>query len=451
MREKLRHFRERFRQNGSFVKALKNMSWLAGERVLMVLVGSGASILVARYLGPDQFGILSYATSYVILFGFLSYLGLNAIVTKALVEQPERKGVILGTTFVLKEAGAVLAYALVALVVWLRGAEWDVQVVVLVAGLSLLFDASSVIDLWFESQVRSRYAVVARSIATVVSAAAKVALIVAGAPVIAFAAVFAAKAAVQAAGLVTMYARSGGSIRRWRIEGRQAKRFMKQGWPLIISSAGSLIYLKADQIMLGEISTLAEVGVYAAAAKISEMTYFLPKIFASSVFPSMVKARAKGTGYEAAVQRHFTTVALLGYAVVVVVLLSAPLVIPLLFGEEYIGAIQVLQVHILAVPAVFMGAMLSRWLVAEDLLIFSLTRHGLGAVANIGMNAVLIPSYGAVGAAVATFVSYTIAAYLSCFTDRRTRKAGMMMTRALLSPVTLPVRALRGALARRTK
>jgi O-antigen/teichoic acid export membrane protein len=84
-----------------------------------------------------------------------------------------------------------------------------------------------------------------------------------------------------------------------------------------------------------------------------------------------------------------------------------------------------------------MGALLSKWLIAEDLLTFSFTRHLIGAVANVGLNLLLIPKYGGTGAAVATLVAYTLASYGACFTDPRTRVAGRMMTRAMLTPLLI--------------
>ena len=115
----------------------------------------------------------------------------------------------------------------------------------------------------------------------------------------------------------------------------------------------------------------------------------------------------------------------------------ADLVITVIYGSAYAESARILATHIWALPAVFMGALLSKWLIIEQLQIFSLTRHGLGALLNVGMNILSIPSYGAVGAAIATVVSYSLAHYLACFTDRRTVPAGIMMTRAILLPVRL--------------
>ena len=441
-----------FRWIGSVLsrsEKLANISWLAGERVVTLGVSTVASVWVARYLGPDGFGMLSYAISFVTLFGFLAYLGLDSIVTKELVASPEERGGVMGTAFVMKLIGATVACLLIALALVVQDSSIERRWVVVVASASLLFDAVSVIDLWFQSKVASRYAVYARSSALVVAAITKVALILSGATVLAFAGVFAGQAALQAIVLVGAYVRTGGGIRGWRIRPAIAKQFLVKGWPLIISSAGALMYLKMDQVMLGQMSADAEVGIYAAAAKLSELWYFVPAILASTVFPGLIKARHNEELYKNMIQKYLNLSVIISYIIVVSMLMIGGVLIDIAFGDSYSDANSVLRIHILAMPAVFMGGILSKWIVVEDLLMFSMTRHGLGALANVGLNLLLIPRLGAVGAAIATFVSYTVAAYLSCYTDERTRPMGRMMTRALSAPFRHSPAVLVSAILRR--
>jgi O-antigen/teichoic acid export membrane protein len=112
---------------------------------------------------------------------------------------------------------------------------------------------------------------------------------------------------------------------------------------------------------------------------------------------------------------------------------GGPLV-DLLFGPRFAASAPVLQIHIWAGVFVFMRALLSRWLLAEDLLRFSLVTHLAGAVINVALNLVLIPRQGAAGAAIATVVSYAVAGWLALFISARTRPMGWRMARSLLLP-----------------
>lgn len=85
----------------------------------------------------------------------------------------------------------------------------------------------------------------------------------------------------------------------------------------------------------------------------------------------------------------------------------------LLFGKPYIDAGNVLAIHIWAGVFVFLGVASSKWFLVEGLQKMQFKRTLLGAIANILMNSILIPLFGVTGAAIATVISYSLAAYLS--------------------------------------
>ena len=87
-----------------------------------------------------------------------------------------------------------------------------------------------------------------------------------------------------------------------------------------------------------------------------------------------------------------------------------------------------------------MRALVSKWMLAEQLLVFSLVSHGLGAVVNVALNWVMIPWWGGMGAAIATVISYTIAAYGAFFIPPAARGMALIMTRSILLPITLGYR-----------
>lgn len=414
-----------------------NTGWLVGERITQMALGLFVSVWMARYLGPAQFGMLSYAISLVGLFGFMSYLGLTGIVTRDLVLRPQDRAELLGTTLALRVCGGAAGAAAIIAFSLLRPGGDESRWLLLVLGAGMVLDGFEVVDLWFQSRVRSKVSSIVRTASLAAGAAAKIALILAGAPLVAFAVAIAGQQALKAALFLTAYARDAEHPAHWRFSGATARRLLRQSWPLILSSVGSLIYLKIDQVMLGEMVGAAEVGVYAVAARVSEVWYFIPVTVATSIFPSMIQAReTDAAAYGRRLQHAFNLVAWMGLGIAVLVTLLAGPVVKLLFGPEYHASAAILALHVWTCPAVFLGAILSRWLVAEGLMMFSLTRHGLGAVANVVLNLLLIPRMGAAGAAIATLVSYTLSSWLACYTDRRTLPAARMMTRALASPVT---------------
>ena len=93
---------------------------------------------------------------------------------------------------------------------------------------------------------------------------------------------------------------------------------------------------------------------------------------------------------------------------------------------EYAAAAPILVIHTWASIFVFMGVAGTQWLVMENLQIFSLEKTLLGALSNIGLNLILIPEYGAVGAAYATLISYAISSLISDLLRAKTRPMFIM-------------------------
>ncbi len=87
------------------MKYFANISWLMAERILRMIVALFVGVYVARYLGPERFGLLSYTNSFVGLYLALATLGIESIVIRELVKSPESRNELLGSAFGLKILG----------------------------------------------------------------------------------------------------------------------------------------------------------------------------------------------------------------------------------------------------------------------------------------------------------------------------------------------------------
>ena len=204
---------------------------------------------------------------------------------------------------------------------------------------------------------------------------------------------------------------------------------------LLASGIAEVIYLRIDIVLLERLRGVEETGIYAVAARLSEVWYMVPVALMGAVFPALWQRRQDAAAYQRGLQASLDLLFALAVALAVVMqLFGAPLV-EWLFGPRFAASVPILQIHIWAGVFVFMRALLSRWLLAEDLLRFSLLTHLSGAAMNVALNLLLIPRYGALGAAVATVISYACAGWLALYLSPRTRPMGHMMARALLLPL----------------
>ena len=103
--------------HSGFRRYFSNMSWLFAENTLRLVAGLLVGVYVARYLGPSQFGGLSYAISFAGLFGAISDLGLEGIVVRNLVAFPEKRDLYLGTAFWLKLTGSFIMLGVIAIAI----------------------------------------------------------------------------------------------------------------------------------------------------------------------------------------------------------------------------------------------------------------------------------------------------------------------------------------------
>ena len=437
-----RFIRQKLEERSNLRKIIGNTGWLFGEYGLKLVVGSIVGVLLARYLGPEQFGIYNYALAFVVLLEPISSLGLNAIITRNIVRNPEAKEEILGTAFAMRLIGGFLSLIIIVSLNWLLQPD-NLLLILFVGLLSIgnLFKAFQVIDFWFQSQVLSKYVVIAKSLTLLISFAIKITLIFVEAPLIAFIAASAIELIFIGVGLVIAYQICGQKILDWRFKFTCGQKLILRSWPLIISGFGAALYLKIDQIMLAQFVTKTDLGIYAVAASISEIWYFIPRAIVSSIFPSLLKTREESPkNYNNKLQKLYDFLFCTSLLITVPVTFAATPLLTVLYGQAYRQAGLILSIHIWASLFIFMRAALSKWLIAEDLLKFSLVTHGLGAIANVTLNLFLIPKLGGIGAAIATVISYAVASYLALFIHPKTYHTARMMTLALTSPIRFLLR-----------
>ena len=419
-----------------FMKYFKNTSWLFGERVLRMVVGLFVGIWVARYLGPEQFGIFSYAQSFVGLFTVIATLGLDGIVVRELVKDENRKDELIGTAFWLKLFGALVVLIVLAVAVYFTSNDSYTNSLVFIVASATIFQSFNVVDMYFQSKVLSKYIVYANVISLFISSIVKIALILNEAPLIAFAWVILFDSFILASGFIYFYLKNRRHSEQpnrysvfdtessfaWKFNKSTAFSLLKDSWPLILSGIVISIYMKIDQVMIKEMMNAEAVGQYAAAVRLSEAWYFIPMVIASSLFPAIINAKKQSEElYYARLQKLYSLMVWLAIAIALPMTFLSDWVVHFLYGEQYNQAGSVLMIHIWAGVFVFLGVASGKWLLSENLQIFSTVNTSIGAIVNIWLNYILIPKIGVSGAAWATLISYFVAAYLCLLFFKKTR------------------------------
>lgn len=406
--------RRRIAHRPNLVRIVDNISWLFLDNILRMGAGLIVGVWIARYLGPEHFGLLNYATAFVGLFGAIAALGLQGIVVRDIVRDPEAAPLTLGSAAVLQLVGGLAAYLLtLGTIAHLRPDDALARTVVTILGATMLFKASEIAVYWFESRVQSKYTVWVQNGVFLVLTAIKVGLILLQAPLTAFVWAMVAEAALVGLILMAVMSQLGHGPTRLKATVVRAKTLLKDSWPLVLSAIAVSVYMKIDQIMLGQMIGDEAVGVYSAAVRVSEVWYFIPMAIAASVFPTILEAKNRSEAlYLARLQKLYDLMVTISVVVALPMTFLATPIIGLLFGDAYVGAGPILAIHIWASVFVFLGVASGQWFLAENRQVLGLQRTALGAIANIGLNFWLIPFYGVLGAAIATVVAQAVVSFL---------------------------------------
>lgn len=412
-------------------KYFKNTGALFIGRIGSLLIKMIVGIAVANYLNKANLGIITGGITYVYLFSAVATLGLDQFIVKELHEFPENSDQILGTSFWMKFFSGLLCIPLIWLAYQIKGAEGTPYSYVLIFSAFGVVQAFNVIDSYFQSQVKSKYIMQVQVIGNLISAFIKVALIYTKMPLIWFVYAYAVDFLLLAIGYYFMYQRKGRNMFSWAYNNKLAKRLLKYSWPLMMSGIMVSLYMKIDQLMVQDICGVDEAGAYNTVSSLSEAWNFIPIVIVSSLFPAILNARRDDINrYKKRLQHLYNLMVYISLPTALIISFISPLIYKL-YKVEYAYAAPVLSVHIWSGIFVFLGAASAQYLIAEGLNKFTFIRTAIGAIVNIVLNLLLIPTMGMMGAAIATLIAYASSTFFILFIPK-TRSQGIMMLKSLV-------------------
>lgn len=423
------------RENQGFIKYFKNTSWLLFEKGLRILSVIFIGAWVARYLGPDNFGVFTYSNSIVAMFMPIAMMGLNDIIIKELVKNGDKNqhNQILGTSFIIKLSSGVIAFILVLISILLFQNNSQTIYLILIFSLHLIIQSFDVFDLHFQSQVKSKFAVYARLIALIISNIIKIILIVTDSELIWFAGVVIFEFFITNIMYGYYYNLINQSILKWRFNMELAKKYLSSSWPLFLSGLMYVFYIRIDQIMVKEILGNKSAGIYAVAISLSEVWYFVPQIIASSLFPAILQSKLKSKNLYT---KRLTHLYFILFWIAIIIALGMTLfgdfIISQLYGESYRESFTILNIYIWSNVFFFFTTVSSKWLISENLYLYSFYRNAIGAAVNIILNFILLNTLGLIGAAISTLISYSVVGLFYDLVNKKLRENFRIKIKSIL-------------------
>ncbi len=422
-----------FLQSEGFKKYFANTSWMLLERVISLGSAFFLGIYIANYLDDSAFGLFNYSRSFAGIITVVASLGIDTILVRNILNDPAGRDRILGTAFTVKLLGGFISLGIIAIANQFADHDTLTKYMVLIIGSSVLFESFNVLNGYFQSQVMSKYVVYVEITKTILSAIIRFLLVQFKMPLIYFAVVVSLEMMISAIGWVYFYSIKFDFITRWKFSWPYAKEVLRDSLPLVFNNFVVLIYMRIDQIMIKHLLDNKAVGHFAAALRLSEVSFMIPSVIVGSLFPAIINAKKTSQDlYNTRVQNLYDLLVCISLCIAIPTTLLASFAVDLLFKESFHPAAGVLVIHIWSNVFVGLGVASGSWLLAENLQKISIYRTALGAVINVILNFILIPAYGINGAAIATVVSQAVASYFGYLISPKTWIVFWMQTRALL-------------------
>lgn len=422
-------------------KNIKNAGWLIGGKVAQMLISLVVGAITARYLGPSNYGLIGYVSAYISFFNSFCTLGLNSILVKEFIDDPENEGVIMGSSLIMRIVSSILsAITIVCVVFFVDAGETDTIIIAALCSIGVIFNVFEVFNYWFQAQLRSKITAIAVFVAYCVTALYRVILVITGKNVYFFALATSVDYICIAIFLVIMYYRSGG--KKLRFSWSEGKKLLGKSHHFILSGLMVAIYGQTNKIMLKQMVDEVEVGYFSTAVTICGMWCFVLSAIIDSAYPSIVEAhQADEELFKRRNRQLYAIVFYVSMAVSLLFQIFAPLAVRILYGEAYMEAVDSLRIVTWYTAFTYLGVARNAWLVCTNTQKQLKYIYCAAAVCNVALNFVLIPLWGAEGAALASLISQTLTSIVLPLFMKQLRPNATLMLEAIVLKGVFPKRS----------
>ena len=403
-------------------KEIKNAGWIIGERVVQMILSLVIGVLSARYLGPDNYGSLNYTSSFITFISSVATLGMEGVIIKKMIAQPEKEGQFLGGCIILRSISSVLcSVVVVGAVAILDMGDSEKLILISLQSIQLIFQVLNIFDSWFQRYLKSKYISIAKILASIVVMGYKLYLLVTAKSVIWFAFSNSLTAIVIAIILLVFYKRSKGPALVWNI--KSGIYVLKDSYHYIFSGLMVALYGQMDKIMIGKMLSDTSVGLYTTGMAICGMWIFVPTAIINSFRPTILSLKQSGQIdlYNRRLRQLYSFVIWLCIAVSAFICICAPVIISLLYGDEYMGAVNTLRIAIWCETFSMIGTARGIWILAEDKNKYVKYYLAIGVIVNLLLNFIMIPTLGIEGAAIATLITQVVTSLVAPIVFKSTR------------------------------
>ena len=402
-------------------KFISNTIWILLERIVQMIIQLLVGLVSIRYLGPENYGTISYIGSFISLFNSICTLGLDGIVIKHLIDEPENTGEIVGTSIVMRIISSTISIIGILIMIYIvDDGNKNLLFLTILQSIYLLFMSFEIIDFWFQSKLNSKYVSIAKTIATLIVSMWKVYLLATSKSLAYFSFSTTLQYIVIAVLLIYLYFKQGGETLNVSII--RAKNLIKESYHFILSGMMVVIYTQMDKIMIGKMIDKEQVGIYTAASNIPGMYSFIFMAIINSSRPIILETKRKSNiEYLKKIKQLYSTIIWISIFISIIMAFSSKLTMYILYGKSYLVGSDVLKIATWSNIFSILGTARGIWIVAENKGKYVKKYLMWGAIVNLVLNVFMIPIYGINGAAIATLITQIVTCIVAPIFYKETR------------------------------
>ena len=410
-------------------KTKYNFSWLVFDKFARASLNFLLFIFLARYLGPQEFGILNYLLALVFLFTSLSSLGINPVLTNILIKNKRKtNNSIISNSYILRFFSSLFGYLIFILfIIYLHGKNVYLSYSIII-GLSIIVKSYEVLFSYFESKSLSKYIVISQTISLVIVFSLIVSFLYLEFDIKYIYYCFLVDS------LITLFLINIFFFKKERnflfnLDFRKIYKIIHKSFPVLLSIISIVIYMRIDQVMINLLLSEKDVGIYSVSVRIVEMFHFIPKIIMVSYLPILLISK----NYTFELIKINSLLFKISILFIFFIFVLSKYITSILFGEIYMESVLTTILLSISLIFVFFGVANEHWYISKNLQKYYALNVFIGAITNIILNYFLIPSFGISGAAYSTILTYLLIIFLFDIFNKKTRVLLKLKYKSIIS------------------
>ena len=410
-------------------KFTTNTSWLMIGKIVQIALTFITTTCIARYLKPEQYGMIGHTFAYVSFFVQVCALGTNEIIVKELVNNKKKNDEIVGTIILFRLIASFCSIAILYFaVVYIENSEILVTLTMLQA-LSLMFQSFESITYYFQSKLFADKVAVINIVAYTLSALFRIFGLISNKNVNWFAFAVSLDYILVAVFLLYFYFKDGNRI---KISFETGKLILKNSWHYLFANVLVVIYSQVDKLFLS--SRLGEdaVGLYSAATQICNAWPFILVAIIDSSTPIIIDLYNKNKdAFKKRIKQLYAAIFYIGFIVAILITIFARPIIFIMFGNDYLPSVSALRIVCWNTIFAYFGVSRTIWMQCNNKMSYEKLLALIGAVTNIFLNLLLVNKLGINGAAISFTLTQFITNFVAVYLIKDTRENALLLIDAI--------------------